>query len=49
MKHEIRTLFSKKYFSRETLEIRKGLWNEVVRLQEEKVKFAVANYDQIYS
>ena len=38
-----------KDFSRETLAVTKGLWNDVVRLQEEEGKFAVINYDRIYS
>ena len=46
---KIRNFYFKDNFSKETLAIRKGLWNEVVRLQEEEVKFAVINYDRIYS
>ena len=30
-------------FSKGTLKVRKGLWNEVVRLREEEGKFAVIN------
>ena len=40
---KIRT-FCFKDFSREILEIRKGLWNEVVSLREEEGKFVVINY-----
>ena len=46
---KIRNFYFKGDFSRETLAIRKGLWNEVVRLREEDSKFAVINYDRIYS
>ena len=46
---KIRNFYFKEDFSRETLAIRKGLWNEVVRLREEDGKFAVINYDRIYS
>ena len=46
---KIRNFYFKEDFSRETLAIRKGLWNEVVRLREEEGKFAVMNYDRIYS
>ena len=44
---KIRNFYFKEDFSRETLAIRKGLWNEVVRLREEEGKFAVMNYDTI--
>ena len=44
--HKIRNF--KEDFLRETLAIRKGLWNEIVRLREEQGKFAVINYDRIY-
>ena len=37
----------KEEFSRET--IRKGLWNEVVRLREGEGKFAVRNCDRVYT
>ena len=43
---KIRNFYFKEDFSRETLAIRKGLWNAVIRLWEEK--FAVINYDQMY-
>ena len=33
-RHKNKKLYSKKKFSRETLELRKGLWNEAVRLWE---------------
>ena len=46
---KIRNFYFKENFPRETLAIRKRLWNEVVRLQEEEGKFAVVNYDRIYS
>ena len=46
---KIRNFYFKEYFSGETLAIRKGLWNEVVRIREEEGKFAVINYDRIYS
>ena len=46
---KIRNFYFKEDFSRETLAIRKGLWNEVFRLREEEGKFAVINYDRIYS
>ena len=46
---KIRNFYFKGDFSREPLAIRKGLWNEVVRLREEDGKFAVINYDRIYS
>ena len=39
----------KEYFSKKTLPISKGLWNEIVRLWEGEGKFAVINYDRIYS
>ena len=45
---KIRNFYFKEDFSRETLAIRKGLWNAVVRLWEEECKFAVINYDQMY-
>ena len=41
--------FFKEYFSRETLAITKGLWNEVIRLREEEGNFVVINYGRIYS
>ena len=47
--HKNKKLYFKKHFSRETLELRKGLWNEVVRLWEGKADFAVINCDEIYS
>ena len=40
--------YFKEDISRETLVIRKGLWNEIIRLREEGRKFAVINYKQIY-
>ena len=46
---KIRNFYFKEDFSRETLAIRKELWNEVVSLWEEEGKFAVINYDRIYS
>ena len=47
--NHIKLEISKKiFFQRETLAIRKGLWNEIVRLREEQGKFAVINYDRIY-
>ena len=46
---KIRNFHFKEHFSRETLAIRKGLWNEVFRLREEEGKFVVINYDRIYS
>ena len=46
---KIRNFYFKEDFSRETLAIRKELWNEVVSLREEEGKFAVINYDRIYS
>ena len=46
---KIRRYYFKEDFSKETLEIRKRLWDEVVRLREEEGKFAVINYDRIYS
>ena len=46
---KIRNFYFKEDFSRETLAIRKELWNEVVSVQEEEGKFAVINYDRIYS
>ena len=46
--HEARKFYFKADFSRETLATRKGLWNEVVRWEEEG-KFAMINYDRIYS
>ena len=46
---KIRNFYFKEDFSRETLAIRKELWNEVVSLPEEEGKFAVINYDRIYS
>ena len=46
---KIRKFYFKEDFSRETLAVRKGLWNEVVRLREEEGKSAVINYDRIYS
>ena len=46
---KIGNFYFKEDFSRETLAIRKELWNEVVSLQEEEGKFAVINYDRIYS
>ena len=45
---KIRNFYFKEDFSRETLAIKKGLWNEVIRLREEEGKFAVINYDRIY-
>ena len=33
-RHKNKKLYLKKKFSRETLELRKGLWNEAVRLWE---------------
>ena len=42
---KIRNFYFKEDFSRVTLIIRKGLWNEVIRLREEEGKFAVINYD----
>ena len=42
---KIRNFYLKQDFVRETLVIRKGLWNEVVRLRKEEGKFAVINYD----
>ena len=42
---KIRNFYFKEDFSRETLAIRKELWNEVVSLREEEGKFAVINYD----
>ena len=46
---KIRRYYFKEDFSKETLEIRKRLWDEVVRLRGEEGKFAVINYDRIYS
>ena len=46
---KIGNFYFKEDFSRETLAIRKELWNEVVSLWEEEGKFAVINYDRIYS
>ena len=46
---KIRNFYYREDFSRETLTVRKGLWNEVIRLWEEEGKFAVINYDQSYS
>ena len=46
---KIGNFYFKEDFSRETLAIRKELWNEVVSLREEEGKFAVINYDRIYS
>ena len=46
---KIRNFYFKEGFSRETLAIRKGLWNKVVRLRKEEGKFAVINDDRIYS
>ena len=46
--HEARKFYFKADFSRETLATRKGLWNEVVRWEEEG-KFAMINYDRFYS
>ena len=46
---KIRNFFFKEDCSRETLAIRKGLWNAVARLREEEGKFVVINYDRIYS
>ena len=45
----IRNFYFKEDFLRETLVIRKGLWNEVIRLRGKEGKFAVRNYDRIYS
>ena len=45
---KIRKFYFKDDFSRKTLATRKGLWNEVVRWEEEG-KFAMTNYDRIYS
>ena len=44
---KIRKFYFKEDLSRETVALRKGLWNEVVRLPEEEGKFAVINYDPI--
>ena len=44
--HKIRNYYCKEDFSRETLVIRKGIWNEDVRLQKEEGKFAVINFDR---
>ena len=46
---KIRRYYFEEDFSKETLEIRKRLWDEVVRLREEEGKFVVINYDRIYS
>ena len=46
---KIGNFYFKEDFARETLAIRKELWNEVVSLREEEGKFAVINYDRIYS
>ena len=46
---KIINFYFKEDFSRETLAIRKELWNEVVTLREEESKLAVINYDRIYS
>ena len=46
---KIRNFYFKEIFLRDTSAIRKGFWNEVVRLREEKEKIAVINYDRIYS
>ena len=46
---QIRNFYFKEDFSWETLTIRKGIWNEIVMLQEEEGRFAVINYDGIYS
>ena len=45
----IRNLYFKEDFTRETLAISKGLWNVVVRFQEEGDNFTEINYDRIYS
>ena len=45
---KIRKFYFKEDFSRETLAVRKGLWNEVVRLREEEGKSAVINYGRIF-
>ena len=46
---KITNFYFKEDFSKETLVIRKGLWNEVLRLREEEGNFVVVNYDRIYS
>ena len=46
---KIRNFYFKEDFSRETLAIRKRLWNEVARLWKKEGKFAVINYNRIYS
>ena len=46
---KIRNFYFKEDFSRETLAIRKGLSNEVVRLRELAGKFVGINYVRIYS
>ena len=46
---KIRNFYFKEDFPRETLAIKKALRNDVVRLREEEGKFAVINYDRIYS
>ena len=46
---KIRNFYFKEDFSWENLAIRKGIWNEIVMLQEEEGRFAVIKYDRIYS